>query len=547
MRKLTIIILLFATTVSASLFINSFNSGQLGKDLKSRHDLDRTSMGSEELENILIRPQGMAFKRPGTEFIDTEIAEYGIQIIVTPEVLGDYPTLRATTDQADPGLTHTLAISNVTELQAMNNDKTGNYYLTSDIDASATSTWNGGAGFAPIGPYTNDFQLADRFTGTFDGCGYTISDLYINLGTGWNSSLFGCVSSPAKIANVTLENVNIIGDNYYTGALVSQVRTYDAGGDVLIQNCHSSGTITSYDGGMGYFGGLIGSVGIKAGNSTSRTYVYDSSSSCTLDMSNATAYSARGGFLGNGQFAIISNCFATGSLTGGDYGDSSIGGFVGNIVQSDLTFCYATGSIEGGGSYCGGFAGTVSILVNFDSCSATGSIDTSTISGGFAGIVSSDGSNACIFTDCYAWGDVTTPSVVGGFVGSSDDSNTTYTNCYSVGLVTGNTDIGGFGGNVHVSTNWSDCYWDTETSGNATTDQNIGTGHTTLWMKTKSNFTDAGWDMDTIWYQAYTAINYGDLGGGGGNVRLIPFEFSVSEAYVIEMGHNYLSFFRTVP
>jgi len=64
--------------------------------------------------------------------------------------ISDYPTLRTTTTQADPGLTHTTAIANVTELQAMNSNLAGNYYLTGNIDASATSGWNGGAG--PNGP-----------------------------------------------------------------------------------------------------------------------------------------------------------------------------------------------------------------------------------------------------------------------------------------------------------------------------------------------------------------------------------------------------------
>jgi hypothetical protein len=70
MKKLAMIVLMLAaTTASASVFLNSFNSGRLGKDMKVRHDLDRTHMGSETLENILIRPQGMAYKRPGTEYI----------------------------------------------------------------------------------------------------------------------------------------------------------------------------------------------------------------------------------------------------------------------------------------------------------------------------------------------------------------------------------------------------------------------------------------------------------------------------------------------
>ena len=98
-----------------------------------------------------------------------------------PPVSTDYPLLRTTADQADPQLPHVTPISSVEELQAMNANLTGNYYLTCDIDASATSTWNGGEGFAPIGDYTISTSyatLANRFRGTFDGCGYTISNLY---------------------------------------------------------------------------------------------------------------------------------------------------------------------------------------------------------------------------------------------------------------------------------------------------------------------------------------------------------------------------------
>lgn len=31
------------------------------------------------------------------------------------------------------------------------------------------------------------------------------------------------------------------------------------------------------------------------------------------------------------------------------------------------------------------------------------------------------------------------------------------------------------------------------------------------------------------------------------NVRLIPFEYSVDDSYVLEMGNGYIGFFRTVP
>ena len=64
--------------------------------------------------------------------------------------------------EADPYI-----IYNVTDLQAMN-DHLGAYYeLGNDIDASATSGWNGGDGFVPVG----------KFTGHFDGNSHKITIL----------------------------------------------------------------------------------------------------------------------------------------------------------------------------------------------------------------------------------------------------------------------------------------------------------------------------------------------------------------------------------
>ena len=76
------------------------------------------------------------------------------------------------------------------DLQDMEDDLAGDYVLMADIDASATNPnslnfdsteWGDGTGFRPVGyqwvgwPYT---KLP--FTGTFDGNGYTINNLYIN-------------------------------------------------------------------------------------------------------------------------------------------------------------------------------------------------------------------------------------------------------------------------------------------------------------------------------------------------------------------------------
>jgi hypothetical protein len=98
---------------------------------------------------------------------------------------------------------------------------TADYYLANDIDCSCTSGWNGGAGFEPIGNYSNEF------TGTFDGKGYKITNLYINRSTTDYVGLFGFTGSGSEIKDVGLEEVNVSGD-LYVGGLVG----YNRGGTI---------------------------------------------------------------------------------------------------------------------------------------------------------------------------------------------------------------------------------------------------------------------------------------------------------------------------
>ena len=121
-----------------------------------------------------------------------------------------------------------------------------NYALGSNIDATATCGWNSGAGFMPVGTYVNvtDFP----FTGTFDGLGHTITDLYINRPATDDVGLFGYTGSSAVIRNVGLVNGNITGQTS-VGGLVG----YNEGS---ISNSYSTGAVT----GTSAFdaGGLVG-------------------------------------------------------------------------------------------------------------------------------------------------------------------------------------------------------------------------------------------------------------------------------------------------
>ncbi|WP_210546922.1 filamentous hemagglutinin N-terminal domain-containing protein [Rhodoferax sp. PAMC 29310] len=99
-----------------------------------------------------------------------------------------------------------------TDLQGMSGGLAGNYALGGNIDASATSGWNGGAGFAPIG------SGSTNFAGNFDGLGHTISNLTIYRPTTNDVGLFGA-SSGVYIQNVGVVGGAITGKSY-VGALV---------------------------------------------------------------------------------------------------------------------------------------------------------------------------------------------------------------------------------------------------------------------------------------------------------------------------------------
>jgi len=116
-------------------------------------------------------------------------------------------------------------------------------------------------------------------------------------------------------------------------------------------------------------------------------------------------------------------------------------------------------------------------------------------------------------TNCYSTGDVNgAGDYVGGLVGQNGYYDEYYQKyypgdiykCYSVGDVVGDSNVGGLvGGNIAGEIGAS--FWDVNTSGRSTSAGGIG--KTTAEMKTKSTFTDAGWDFVDIWY-IIQAVDY---------------------------------------
>ena len=217
------------------------------------------------------------------------------------------------------------------------------YYIqTTNIDASITSTWDGGAGWLPIG------KFSAPFTGAYDGSGQTISGLFVNRPGIDDIGLFGGVNN-ATISNLGMIGVQLNGEQR-VGALVGMCY-----GVVVITNCYSTGSLT----GVQYIGGLVGFI---QDGSVNNCY-----SSATVGTGSV---SVPGGLVGfnNGN---IANCYATGAVTGFNLE----GGLVGlNGLEGTITTSYATGVVSNGNWHGGlvGYDDGVTITTCFWDVTTTG-------------------------------------------------------------------------------------------------------------------------------------------------------------------------------
>ncbi len=103
-------------------------------------------------------------------------------------------------------------IEDVQDLQNMSADLGANYTLGDDINASETRSWNWNVdhyeGFEPIAMDMNNSEYAfqgTKFTGSFDGNGHSITNLFINRSSLDYVGLFGHHDS-GNISNVSIDN-----------------------------------------------------------------------------------------------------------------------------------------------------------------------------------------------------------------------------------------------------------------------------------------------------------------------------------------------------
>jgi hypothetical protein len=339
----------------------------------------------------------------------------------------------------------------------------GKYILMANLDLSSYSF---GEGWVPIG------ALQNSFTGTFDGNGLVIKNLTINRPSTDYQGLFGETGKTAKLMNIGLENVNVIGCDD-TGSLVG-----DNSG--TIENSYSVGSVE----GGNYTGGLVG---------------YNNCNTITNSYFNGSVTGngyATGGLVGGGYAGVIANCYSTGSVKGNSY---NTGGLVGFSAHGTITSSYFNGSVIGTGLYTGGLVGwneysTIKNSYSRGSVTSTNT-DTDTDNGPVPAIGGLVGLNYGTIENSCSTSNVKGGLYTGGLVGCNNSWNNfgVITNSYSAGSVKGGLYTGGLVG-LNQGTITSS-YWDTQTS--KITTSAGGVGKTTVQMKQRATF--VGWDFTSIW------------------------------------------------
>jgi hypothetical protein len=244
-------------------------------------------------------------------------------------------------------------------------------YLAQEVNAGTTyeskffkMTTNldlGSQQWTRIGGATGTLTTTFPFKGTFDGQGFTVSNLYQvitgNSEDAKNIGLFGYVEG-GVIKNLGIASGFVQGFTR-VGGLVGTLNTG------TVDNCYNKANIETAPA-SDRFGGLVGSMV----NGTIR----NSFNSGSLMAAKGTANNTIGGIVGISENGTIEFCFNVGSVTG----NNGVGGIVASGGIANIRNCYNTGTIKGKQN----FGGIVGIATNaadpaIEKCYSTGFMDIS--------------------------------------------------------------------------------------------------------------------------------------------------------------------------
>ena len=238
-----------------------------------------------------------------------------------------------------------ILVETCADLEAIAEDLTANYKLDSDIDC------DGYDNFKSIGNWRHGFS------GTLDGQGYTINNLYLT--DKWSLGLF------RKITSGTVKNLNLVGfvvdTNQYTSGLLAGTAE-----NALIENVHVQGDLlVDLDKPKGIHGAIVGNMKAVEGTCS----LVNSSADVKLDGKLVMT----GGLVGkaNGVGTVnIRDSFFEGdinALKGSNRMSSILGIAFGKDLVVNIDHCLATGTLKIEGNRFGTMIGQVNkakVLIN---------------------------------------------------------------------------------------------------------------------------------------------------------------------------------------
>ncbi len=353
-------------------------------------------------------------------------------------------------------------IQNWTDLDDVRTGLSDDYVLANDLDQSTTGYSGTGDDFDPIG------DTGNRFQGTFDGNGHTISDLTIEVAFNQSgpllAGLFGATDGSAEIKNLTIAGANVTyedrlsdgdGGAFIIGANAGTVRNVSASGSLEAVGANEAGCVVGLNTGtvrnVSASGSLVVDDAFEVGGvvGLNKGIITGSVSDATLSKKGGNVGDV-GGLVGTQEGGTVEDCVATGKVS---VEDTRIGGLVGtnDFGGSEIRDSYATGDVINGTRDAGGLVGSnQDDMAVVERCYATGTVTSNANGSGFGGLVGKN-SNGTV-QESYATGNINASNAesVGGLAGRNDGGDATITRSYAIGEVNGDTAVGGVvGGNIH--------------------------------------------------------------------------------------------------
>jgi hypothetical protein len=252
-------------------------------------------------------------------------------------------------------------IATAEQLDQVRNYLGKHFILIGDINLSEYSNWVPIGAYEPTDLTTGNYKANPEtgFTGSFNGAGYTISNLFImrdNLsGEDMSGSgLFGCLAGDGSVQNLIIKNANISSSGTCTGALVGMAMSSN---ENAIKGITLSGNNNIR--GAGSVAGIVGSA--------QDTNIIDCHASANVTM---TSVGNGVGIMGGGiEGGVIYGCSATGTVTatetmtygGVSMGSIGVGGLAGCAFDTpEVINCTVTNvniSVGGNANMIGGLLG----------------------------------------------------------------------------------------------------------------------------------------------------------------------------------------------